>query len=78
MRYLVWYDPDAQRTLVEKIQDALAAYSRRFSAVPNVVLVSAADTAELVGVEVRSERTVQPHHVWVGHSDERDAERVAE
>lgn len=78
MRYLVWYDPDVRRTVVEKIQDALDAYRRRFSTTPNVVLVSATDTAELAGVEVRSERTVQPHHFWVGHTDERDADRVAE
>jgi hypothetical protein len=73
MLFLVWYDPDARRTVVEKIQDALAAYSRRFSAPPNLVLVNAADAAELKGVEVRSTRTVQPHHFWVGHSDEATA-----
>jgi len=78
MRYLVWYDPDARRTVVEKIQDALAAYRRRFSAEPNLVLVSPADVTDLAGVEVRSERTVQPHQFWVGHTDERDAARVAE
>jgi hypothetical protein len=78
MLYLVWYDPDARRTLVEKIQDARAAYERRFSTTSNVVLISAAESAELAGVEVRSERTVQPHHFWAGHTDDRDTARVAE
>jgi hypothetical protein len=76
--FLVWYDPDARRSIVEKIQDALAAYGRRFSATPNLVLISASDVAELAGVEVRSTRTVQPHHFWVGLTDERNAEVTAE
>jgi len=66
MNFLVWYDPDARRSIVEKIQDAQAAYRRRFSATPNLVLVSAGEGAVLEGVEVRSERTVQPHNFWVG------------
>lgn len=73
MLFLVWYDPDARHSVVEKIQDALGAYGRRFSAVPNLVLVSADATAEVAGVEVRSTRTVQPHHFWVGRSDEHGA-----
>lgn len=78
MLFLVWYDPDSQRSIVEKIQNARAAYGRRFSAAPNLVLVSAADTAALAGVEVRSTRTVQPHHFWVGHADERVVDGAAE
>jgi hypothetical protein len=66
MLFLVWYDPDARHSVVEKIQDALAAYGRRFSTAPNLVLVSADATAEVAGIEVRSTRMVQPHHFWVG------------
>lgn len=69
MLYLVWYDADARRSVAEKIEDARAAYTRRFSVSPNLVLVNAADTTELAGIEVRSERTVQPHNFWVGRSD---------
>lgn len=74
MLFLVWYDADARRTAGEKIQDALAAYGRRFSAPANLVLVNAVDVTELAAIEVRSERTVQPHHFWVGRSDERAPE----
>jgi hypothetical protein len=71
MRFLVWYDPDTQRPLLEKIQAALAAYGRRFSLAPNLVLISASDVATLAGVEIRSVRTVQPNNIWVGRmSDE--------
>jgi hypothetical protein len=66
MRFLVWYDPDTQRPLLEKIQAALAAYGRRFSLAPNLVLISASDVATLAGVEIRSVRTVQPNNIWVG------------
>jgi hypothetical protein len=69
MLFLVWYDPDSRRTTVEKIQDALAAYSRRFSTTPNLVLVHETDQAGLPGIEVRASRTVQPHNFWVGSDD---------
>lgn len=80
MLFLVWYDEDSRRSVVEKIQNALAAYSKRFSVAGNLVLINVADSAELQGVEVevRSERTVQPHHFWVGRSDDHDAIGVAE
>lgn len=71
MLYLVWYDADSRRTAGEKIQDASAAYAKRFSAAPNVVLVNIADVTELADMEIRAERTVQPHNFWVGRSDER-------
>jgi len=77
MLYLVWYDADARRSVSEKIQDARAAYARRFNLAPNLVLVNAADATELADIEVRSERTVQPHHFWVGRSDMRDPEEGA-
>lgn len=70
MLFLVWYDPDAQRPLGEKIRNASAAYTRRFSAAPNLVLVNVADMIALDEIEVRGERTVQPHHFWVGRSAE--------
>jgi hypothetical protein len=74
MLYLVWYDADARRTVGEKIQDASAAYARRFSVAPNLVLVNIAEVTELAEIEVRAERTVQPHHFWVGRSDQRAAQ----
>lgn len=77
MLFLVWYDADAQRSVGEKIQHASAAYTRRFSAAPNLVLVNVADATTMAEIEVRSERTVQPHHFWVGRSDEGAAERGA-
>lgn len=70
MLFLVWYDADNQRSISDKIQAALDAYVRRFSLTPNVVLISANDTATFAGVEVRSVRSVQPNNFWVGHTAE--------
>lgn len=71
MQFLVWYDADARRSTGDKIKDACAAYFKRFSIAPDLVLVCAADALELAEIEVRGERTVQPHNFWVGRSDER-------
>lgn len=68
--FLVWYDPDIRRTIIEKIGDARDAYTRRFSVVPNLVLLSEGDEATLSDGEVRNTRMVQPHHIWVGRVDE--------
>lgn len=73
MYYLVWYDSDALRSVTDKITDACAAYQRRFSTIPNLVLVNTTDVTEMVGMEVRSERTVQPNYFWVGNDELRDA-----
>lgn len=70
MLYLVWYDADAHRPVGEKIRDASAAYTRRFNVAPNLALVNLADSTELAAIEVRAERTVQPHHFWVGRREE--------
>lgn len=70
MQYFVWYDADTRRSIAERMQDALAAYTRRFQIQPNLVLVSADDLIDMAGVEVRSTRTVQPHTFWVGRSDD--------
>lgn len=70
MHYLVWYDESAKKSVPEKIQEAIAAYVARFATAPNLVLVNAADQAEVSGVLIRSERTVQPNNFWVGMQED--------
>jgi hypothetical protein len=70
MHYLVWYDESAKKTAAEKIQEAIGAYVARFAVAPNLVLVNSADQAQVGGVLVRSERTVQPNNFWVGMQDD--------
>jgi hypothetical protein len=77
MLYLVWYDADTRRSVGEKIEDARAAYVRRFHLAPDLILVNAVNATELSDIEVRSERTVQPHHFWVGRREAQDREEGA-
>ncbi|NTV62160.1 MAG: hypothetical protein HGA65_01315 [Oscillochloris sp.] len=78
MFFLVWYDPDARRSVAEKIQDARDAYLRRFTSTSNLALVSITDTASLPGVEVRSQCTVQQNHFWVGRVESLDLAHVTQ
>lgn len=78
MQFLVWYDADIRRPVAERMQDAMAAYTRRFNTQPNLVLVSADEQIEMSGIEVRSVRTVQPHTFWVGRSDDQTPARGGE
>ncbi|HWQ14849.1 MAG TPA: hypothetical protein VNL77_18765 [Roseiflexaceae bacterium] len=70
MDYLVWYDESTKKSVPEKIQEAIAAYVARFTTAPNLVLVNTADQAEVGGVLIRSERTVQPNTFWVGRQED--------
>lgn len=70
MLFLVWYDENPQKAAAEKIREAVAAYVGRFTTTPSLVLVNVVDYADVTGVVVRSERTVQPNNFWVGHKDE--------
>ncbi|MEN9937315.1 MAG: hypothetical protein RLZZ387_3894 [Chloroflexota bacterium] len=69
MNYLVWYDESTKKSAAEKIQEAIMAYVARFATAPTLVLVNSADQAEVGGVLIRSERTVQPNNFWVGMHD---------
>jgi hypothetical protein len=66
MLFLVWYDTNPERPLAEKVQAALDAYSQRFKEAPNLMLVNEVDLVAVAGIEVRTSRTVQPNHFWVG------------
>jgi len=70
MLFFVWYDDTPKKLVVDKIQEAIAAYVTRFATRPSLVLVNAVDDIEMTDVLVRVERTVQPNTFWVGHEDE--------
>ncbi len=69
MLYFVWYDDSAKKPVVEKIQEAIAAYVTRFAIQPSLLLVNAVDHMELTDMLVRSERTVQPNTFWLGYEE---------
>ena len=69
MLYFVWYDDSPKKPVVEKIQEAIAAYVTRFAIRPSLLLVNAVDHMELTDMLVRSERTVQPNTFWLGYEE---------
>lgn len=69
-RYLVWYDDNPRIPFLTKIEQAVAAYTRRFRRAPNVVLVRDADISRHNDVAIRTAGTVQRHSFWVGYETE--------
>ena len=69
MLYFVWYDDSPKKQVVEKIQEAIAAYVTRFAIQPSLLLVNAIDHMEFTDMLVRSERTVQPNTFWLGYEE---------
>ena len=67
--YLLWYDDSARKPIQLKIEEAISAYTDRFKAKPNVVLVNEADRADIKGVLVRSEGYIRRNNFWVGWED---------
>jgi hypothetical protein len=64
--YYVWYDESTQKSAAQKIQEAIVAYTARFAAAPELVLVNSKDQTDVGGVEVRSELTIQRNNFWLG------------
>jgi hypothetical protein len=64
--YLMWFD-DSHREVATKIADAVADYTRRFGAAPNVAVVNAElPTESIPGIVVRRRGDIQPAIIWVG------------
>lgn len=67
--YYGWFDDNPKLSAELKIQDAVAAYMRRFGKRPNIVLVNEADIAEITGMTVRPEHFIRRNNFWVGYED---------
>ncbi|NTU78803.1 MAG: hypothetical protein HGA45_05275 [Chloroflexales bacterium] len=75
--FLMWYDDNPKLSVARKIEDAIAAYSDRFSGVkPTLVLVSEEEITEFAGIKVRGVATVRRHTYWVGQEDRPGAPAV--
>ncbi len=65
--FLVWYDDNPKVSIARKIEEAIAAYSRRFNGVrPTLILVNEAELTDVAGVQVRGVATVRRNTYWVG------------
>jgi len=69
---MLWLDADARRTFDEKVQRAVDYYRQKYNLTPDLCLVNPTALPEeevTVGeVKVQRNRTVLPHHFWVGNS----------
>lgn len=77
--YLMWFDDNPKIAVAYKIEDAIAAFMRRFKTKPNVVLVSEPDNVALQtgkeemeqpGVRVQKSSYVRRNNFWVGLDDD--------
>lgn len=71
---MLWFDNDSKVNLDTKIARAAVYYRNKYGRAPNVCFVhptmlpqTASDTTYVAGgVEVRSNRSVLPNHIWIG------------
>lgn len=72
---LLWFDDDPTRTLEDKVRRAATYYHRKHGRQPNLCLVHPAaldgngQVKKAAGVEIRSGRSILPHHLWIGVED---------
>ena len=77
---LLWFDDDPRKKLEEKVQRAAMHYERKYGQAPTLCFVhpgvlgngkQKSTVKKVNGVEIRSGRTVLPHHFWLGMAEEK-------
>jgi hypothetical protein len=68
---MMWFDPDPRSGYGDKIQKAAAYYRGKYGRAPTLCYVHPATAGSpapspVNGVEVRTSRSVLPHHYWLG------------
>lgn len=67
---LLWYDASANDISV-KIAQAATRYQQKFGVKPDTCFVNPKDLPNAVaveGIQIKTKKTVQPNHVWLGVS----------
>ncbi len=70
MIYLGWYDDDAKKKVITKIDEAIERYERKYKATPNICLVSEKELVEHPRIKVRAARHLRPSYFYVGFDAE--------
>lgn len=68
---MLWFD-NSERTLKQKIADAVEYYKKKYGKSPNLVLIHPSVLEEDLNVDdatVRPYRPVLPGHIWIGIED---------
>lgn len=77
---MLWFDNDVKVEMPVKVQRAAAYYQRKYGQQPNLCYVHPSmingEKLQTGGVEVRTTKSVLPHHFWIGVSNEQ-AEKLS-
>jgi hypothetical protein len=67
---MLWFDNDPHTSLKAKVDQAASYYHQKYGQVPNLCLVHPsmlpAPEPEIGKVVIRSNRSIQPGHFWIG------------
>jgi hypothetical protein len=65
---MLWYCENNKLTLEEKVQRAAAYYRDKYGQAPNLCYVhpSMAKDGAQASIEVRTSRSIQTNHLWLG------------
>jgi hypothetical protein len=76
---LLWFDDDPQRELEQKVLRAATHYERKYGRSPDLCFVHPSalggngrhPVKQAGGVEIRTGRSVLPHHFWLGVAEDK-------
>jgi hypothetical protein len=67
---MLWFDNDPKTDLTTKISEAALYYQKKYGAKPDLCFIHpsmiAKEKPHENGIEVRTNRMVLPHHIWIG------------
>lgn len=66
---MLWFDNDPKATLNDKITRAAEHYQKKYGQRPNLCYVHPSmlpEEGRVTPVEVKSNRFIQPNHLWIG------------
>lgn len=67
---MLWFDNDTKSEMKTKIKQAATYYQKKYGQQPNLCYVHPSmvngDPLRADGIEVRTTKSVLPHHFWIG------------
>jgi hypothetical protein len=71
---MLWFDNDIKSEIKTKIKRAAVYYQKKYGQVPNLCYVHpsmvSGEAARADGIEIRTTKSVLPHHFWIGVYDD--------
>ncbi|NPV55490.1 MAG: hypothetical protein HPY76_02295 [Anaerolineae bacterium] len=67
---MLWFDNDPKTDLSTKVAQAVAYYRKKYGHTPDICFVHPSMLQEgetkTMGLELKPNRVVRPHHLWLG------------